>query len=53
MPSASTQLGDVEILREARRYYTGIGKTRDYEKAFSMLLPLAKEDMQRRLVLWG
>ena len=42
MPSASTQLGDVEILREARRYYTGIGKTRDYEKAFSMLLPLAK-----------
>lgn len=42
MPSGSTQLGDVEILREARMYYTGIGKTRDYEKAFSMLLPLAK-----------
>ncbi len=32
-----------EILQEARKYYTGIGKTKDYEKAFSMLLPLAKE----------
>ena len=41
-PSTSVHLGDEMILNEARKYYTGIGKTRDYEKAFSMLLPLAK-----------
>jgi len=34
---------DNEILQEARKYYTGFGRTKDYTKAFSMLLPLAKE----------
>ena len=36
------KLGDKDILNEARKYYTGIGKTRDYHMAYSMLLPLAK-----------
>tara|TARA_B100002019_G_scaffold141355_1_gene121758 strand:- start:6254 stop:7399 length:1146 start_codon:yes stop_codon:yes gene_type:complete len=38
----ASQFGDKDILNEARKYYTGIGKTRDYQKAYSMLLPLAK-----------
>ena len=33
---------DSDQLKEARMYYTGIGKPKDYQKAFSMLLPLAK-----------
>ena len=33
---------DEKILQEARKYYTGIGRSKNYEKAFSMLLPLAK-----------
>ena len=33
---------DEKILHEARKYYTGIGRSKNYEKAFSMLLPLAK-----------
>ena len=35
-------MADKDILNEARKFYTGIGKTRDYERAYSMLLPLAK-----------
>ena len=31
-----------KILLEARKYYTGIGKPRNYETAYKMLLPLAK-----------
>lgn len=38
----SDQLGDAEVMQEARMYYTGIGKPQDYQKAFSMLIPLAK-----------
>ena len=38
----TAQADDEEILREARKYYTGIGQTKDYKKAYSMLLPLAK-----------
>jgi TPR repeat protein len=34
--------GDEEVMKEARQYYTGIGKTKDYGKAYSMLFPLAK-----------
>jgi TPR repeat protein len=34
--------GDEEVMKEARQYYTGIGRTKDYGKAYSMLLPLAK-----------
>ena len=33
---------DEKILHEARKYYTGIGRPKNYEKAYSMLLPLAK-----------
>jgi len=33
---------DEKILHEARKYYTGIGRSKNYEKAYSMLLPLAK-----------
>ena len=33
---------DEKILQEARKYYTGIGRSKNYEKAYSMLLPLAK-----------
>jgi len=32
-----------ETLLEARKYYTGIGRPRDYGIAFTMLLPLARE----------
>ena len=32
-----------DVLREARKYYTGIGRTKNYNTAFSMLLPLAQE----------
>jgi len=38
----SLQIEDEEILNEARKYYTGIGKVQNYTKAFSMLLPLAQ-----------
>ena len=34
--------GDEQIMKEARQYYTGIGRSKDYGKAYSMLLPLAK-----------
>lgn len=37
-----TSSEDEEILHEARKYYTGIGRSKNYEKAYSMLLPLAK-----------
>ena len=33
---------DEGTLEEARKYYTGIGRAKDYTKAYSMLLPLAK-----------
>ena len=33
---------DEEIMQLARKYYTGIGKPKDYEKAFNLFLPLAK-----------
>jgi len=44
VPSVSTFSAkeDEEILQEARKYYTGIGRARDYAKAYSMLLPLAR-----------
>ena len=32
-------MADKDIFNEARKFYTGIGKTRDYERAYSMLLP--------------
>jgi TPR repeat protein len=37
-PKAENQ----EILLEARKYYTGIGKPKNYETAYKMLFPLAK-----------
>jgi TPR repeat protein len=37
-----TSSEDEKILQEARKYYTGIGRSKNYEKAYSMLLPLAK-----------
>ena len=37
-----TSSEDEEILHEARKYYTGIGRSKNYEKSYSMLLPLAK-----------
>ena len=39
---ASTSMGDRQRIHLAREYYTGIGKAKDYEKAFQILLPLAK-----------
>jgi uncharacterized protein len=38
-----TSSEDEKILHEARKYYTGIGRPKNYEKAYSMLLPLAKD----------
>ena len=40
--SNMTSSEDEKILHEARKYYTGIGRPKNYEKAYSMLLPLAK-----------
>jgi TPR repeat protein len=40
--SASPSMGDRQRIHLAREYYTGIGKAKDYEKAFQILLPLAK-----------
>jgi TPR repeat protein len=40
--SNMTSSEDEKILQEARKYYTGIGRSKNYEKAYSMLLPLAK-----------
>ncbi len=40
--STSQAMDDQQILLDARKYYTGIGRPKDYQKAFSMLLPLAK-----------
>ena len=37
-PKADNQ----EILLEARKYYTGIGKPKNYDTAYKMLFPLAK-----------
>ena len=42
LPDGTSLMADKDILNEARKFYTGIGKTRDYERAYSMLLPLAK-----------
>lgn len=39
---ANPTMKDEEIMQLARKYYTGIGKPKDYEKAFNLLLPLAK-----------
>ena len=39
---ANPTMKDEEIMQLARKYYTGIGKLKDYEKAFNLLLPLAK-----------
>ena len=39
---ANPTMKDKEIMQLARKYYTGIGKPKDYEKAFNLLLPLAK-----------
>lgn len=39
---ASPSMGDRQRIHLAREYYTGIGKAKDYEKAFQILLPLAK-----------
>jgi len=41
-PLARPSMGDHERIQLARKYYTGIGKNKDYEKAFELLLPLAK-----------
>jgi len=40
--SASPSMGDHERIQLARKYYTGIGKDKDYDKAFQLLLPLAQ-----------
>ena len=40
--SASPSMGDDERIQLARKYYTGIGKAKDYDKAFQLLLPLAQ-----------
>jgi len=40
--SNMTSSEDEKILHEARKYYTGIGRSKNYEKSYSMLLPLAK-----------
>ena len=40
--SNMTSSEDEKILHEARKHYTGIGRPKNYEKAYSMLLPLAK-----------
>jgi TPR repeat protein len=40
--SNMTSSEDEKILQEAKKYYTGIGRSKNYEKAYSMLLPLAK-----------
>lgn len=47
LPAVQTTLGmqsanDEEILLEARKFYTGIGRSRDYEKAFELFFPLAQ-----------
>ena len=39
---ASLSMGDDERIQLARKYYTGIGKAKDYDKAFQLLLPLAQ-----------
>ena len=39
---ANPTMKDEEIMQLARKYYSGIGKPKDYEKAFNLLLPLAK-----------
>jgi len=41
-PRASNYKNDKQMLQEARMFYTGIGREKDYERAFSLLLPLAK-----------
>ena len=38
----SPSMGDDERIQLARKYYTGIGKAKDYDKAFQLLLPLAQ-----------
>ena len=40
--SARPSMGDDERIQLARKYYTGIGKAKDYDKAFQLLLPLAR-----------
>ncbi len=40
--STSPSMGDDERIQLARKYYTGIGKAKDYDKAFQLLLPLAQ-----------
>ena len=40
---SSLSRSNEDVLREARKYYTGIGRTKNYNTAFSMLLPLAQE----------
>jgi len=42
-PKYKSEPSKKKTLLEARKYYTGIGRPRDYGIAFSMLLPLARE----------
>ena len=33
-------ISDESILNQARKYYTGVGHTKNYEKAYGLFLPL-------------
>lgn len=35
-------LDDEKVLQQARKYYTGVGYPRNYEKAYQLFLPIAK-----------
>ena len=42
-----------KILQKARKYYTGVGLDKNYEKAYELFLPLAKGGMQKHQDLGG
>lgn len=41
-PDNVSALDDEKVLQQARKYYTGVGYPRDYEKAYQLFLPIAK-----------
>ena len=51
--NSTPKLQNEAILNEARQYYTGVGRNKDYHRAYKMLLPLAQNGFAEAARLIG
>ena len=42
LPMSGTTISDVKLLESARKYFTGVGVVKNYERAFGLFMPLAQ-----------